>query len=353
MPVGLVLALTLSLPAPLVPPSGVEQTCLPNGMQVLLVEDHAAPVATFGVFYRVGSRNEGAGMTGAAHLLEHMMFKGTERFRRGEIMAALDRLGARWNATTFYDYTNYFATVPVDRLEAVISLEADRMVHSTIADRERELERIVVRNELERSESSPVRALDFDLWATAFKAHPYHHPVIGWRSDVEGVPTERLRDFYKEYYQPDNAIAVAVGDFKAADALELIRRHFGPLPGGHTFRRPYTLEPPQRGERRVVVRQPGELKVVSLGYKAPAAAEADMVPLKVLQLVLSGSLDLGPFGDPLDPGISNRLYQALVSRELATAAWADYIPLKDPGLFSLSALPRPDVDPARVEKALR
>ncbi|MFN7133964.1 MAG: M16 family metallopeptidase, partial [Myxococcales bacterium] len=335
------------------PATQVRETTLKNGMKVLLVEDHSAPVATFSVFYKVGSRNEVTGTTGSAHLLEHMLFKGTQRFKKGEIMAALDRIGAQWNATTYYDYTNYYETVPIEQLEFVIGLEADRMVNSTIADEERELERIVVRNELERGENNPVRALSHDLRSAAFKAHPYHHPVIGWRSDVENVPTARLREFYRRWYKPDNAVAIAIGDFKAEEALKLIEKHFGPIPGGNVFDPVYTEEPPQKGERRIVLRQPGDLKAVMLGWKAPRASDPDTVVLKLVHLILSGELDLGPFGDPLHPGISNRMYQALVEKELATRASVDFIPLQDPGIFVLTGLPRPDVEHEKVEAALK
>ncbi len=335
------------------PGSAVREARLKNGMQVLLIEDHAAPVATFSVFYKVGSRNESAGTTGSAHLLEHMMFKGTETRKKGEIMASLDRVGAQWNASTFYDYTNYYETVPIEKLEMAVQLEADRMVHSLILDQERDLERVVVRNELERGESSPTRSLSEDLWSEAYKAHAYHHPVIGWRSDVEGVPTSELRAFYKTFYQPDNAIAVVVGDFKSDAALALVEKHFGPLPGGHSFPAVYTTEPEQYGPRRLTIQKPGDVKVVAIGFKAPAATDPDTVPLKLLHLILTGELDLGPFGDPLTPGISNRLYQALVDKELATGVGIEYTPLKDPGLFLVMALPRPEVDHAKVEAAIR
>ncbi len=335
------------------PASSVREATLKNGLKVLLVEDHAAPVATFSVFYKVGSRNEHVGNPGSAHLLEHMLFKGTTRFKKGEIMAALDRVGAQWNATTFYDYTNYYETIPIDQLEFAVELEADRMVNALIADEERELERIVVRNELERGENNPVRALSHDVWSMAIKAHPYHHPVIGWRSDVENVPTSRLRDFYREFYKPDNAVAILVGDFKSDDALKLIEKHFGKLKGGNTFPQVYTEEPPQKGERRLVLRQPGEIKAVMLGWKSPEAKHEDTVTLKLIHLILSGELDLGPFGDPLSAGISNRMYQALVEKELATMATVQYVPLKDPGLFIAMALPRPDVEHQAVETALK
>lgn len=344
---------TAALAGPRAQTSQVREATLKNGMKVLLVEDHAAPVATFSVFYKVGSRNEHVGNTGSAHLLEHMLFKGTKRFKKGEIMSALDRVGAQWNATTFYDYTNYYETIPIEQLEFAIELEADRMVNALIADEERDLERIVVRNELERGENSPVRALSHDVWSAAFKAHPYHHPVIGWRSDVENVPTSHLRDFYRQYYKPDNAVAILVGDFKSSEALKLIEKHFGPIEPGKSFPQVYTEEPPQKGERRIVLRQPGELKAVMLGWKSPEAAHEDTVVLKLIHLILSGELDLGPFGDPLSAGISNRLYQGLVEKELATMATVSYTPLKDPGLFSLLALPRPDVEHEVVESALK
>jgi zinc protease len=346
-------ALAQPKPPPTQSPTAVREATLKNGMKVLLLEDHAAPVATFSVFYRVGSRNESAGTTGSAHLLEHMMFKGTESRKKGEIMSSLDRVGAQWNASTFYDYTNYYETVPIEKLEFAVQLEADRMVKSLILDQERDLERIVVRNELERGENSPTRSLTEDLFSTAYKAHPYHHPVIGWRADVEGVPTSELRSFYKTFYQPDNAIAVVVGDFKSDQALALIEKYFAPLPGGHNFPAVYTTEPEQYGERRITLQKPGDIKVVAVAYKSPAASDADTIPLKLLHLILTGELDLGPFGDPLSPGISNRLYQALVEKELATSAGIDYTPLKDPGLFLVMALPRPDVDHAKVEAVIR
>lgn len=331
----------------------VLERSLANGLKILVVEDAAAPVVTFSVWYRVGSRNETVGNTGSSHLLEHLLFKGTRRYKSGEIMAALDRVGARWNATTFYDYTNYFETVPASQLEFAAALEADRMVNSRIDDADRDKERIVVRNELERWENQPQGALSTQLWAAAFLAHPYHHPVIGWRTDVEGVPTERLRSTYKSYYQPDNAVVVIVGAVKADDAVAVVKKHFGRLPGGHKFPDVYTEEPPQKGERRITIRQAGELPVVALGWKAPAAVDPDTVPLKVLHLVLSGQFDLGPFGDPLDAGISNRLYQALVEKELCTQTSVEYTPLKDPNLFVAFANPRNDVPHQQVEAALR
>jgi len=342
---------------------GIAEYRLANGMKVLLVENRVAPVATFLVVYRVGSRDEAVGYTGATHLLEHLLFKGTPTFNREkgtQIAATLQRIGARFNATTWLDRTTYFETVPSDQLELAIRLEADRMRNAFIADADRRSEMTVVRNELERGENSPAQVLEQALYATAFKAHPYHHPTIGWRSDVENVPTARLKQFYDDFYWPANATAIVVGDFERTNVLGLIARYFGaigrppePIPPM------YTEEPPQEGERRVVVRRAGELPIVKIGFHAPAAlgqtsvlsgpqlaeraatspARNDLYALDVLSLALS-------------EGITSRLYQALVEKQLAVDVDAGSDTHRDPGLFTLSATVRPGVDPAKVEQVL-
>src|ERR1044071_9667776 len=203
---------------------------LDNRMKVLLVENKVAPVATVMVLYKVGSRNEAVGYTGSTHLLEHMMFKGTPTFNKEkntQIAATLQKIGAAFNATTWYDRTNYFETVPSDQLELAIQLEADRMRNSFIADADRQSEMTVVRNELERGQNEPSEVLDEAVYAAAFREHPYHHPTIGWRADVEGVPTARLKEFYDTFYHPNNATLILVGDFEREAALKLIQEHFG------------------------------------------------------------------------------------------------------------------------------
>ena len=250
-----------------------------NGMEVLLREDHAAPVASFLLLYRVGSRNEAVGYTGSTHMLEHMMFKGTPEMNRekgNQIAVVLERVGADFNATTWYDRTNYFETVASDQLELAMSIEADRMRNALIRDDDRRSEMTVVRNELERGENDPMSVMDNYSHATAFREHPYHHPTIGWRSDVEGVPTERLKEFYDTFYWPDNATAIVVGDFRAEEALELLDRHFGKIPRAP---RPipgvYTTEPEQQGERRFVVHRTGSDGIVALNFRTPEAAHPD------------------------------------------------------------------------------
>jgi zinc protease len=212
---------------------GVREFRLANGLKLLLVENRVAPVATFLVLYRVGSRNEAVGHTGATHLLEHMLFKGTPTFNKArgtQVAATLQRVGADFNATTWYDRTNYFETVPSDALELAVHLEADRMRNSFIADEDRRSEMTVVRNELERGQNEPMLVLDEAVYAAAFREHPYHHPTIGWRADVENVPTARLKEFYDTFYHPNNATAVVVGDFEEGRALSLVNRYFGAFP---------------------------------------------------------------------------------------------------------------------------
>lgn len=323
---------------------GIEEYRLKsNDLSVLLLEDHSAPVVTFMVTYHVGSRNEVTGTTGATHLLEHMMFKGTARYnqRNGDSYATmLSRYGAEINATTSYDRTNYFATVPSERLDLVAELEADRMQNLALREEDRQAEMVVVRNEYERGENSPVSALTKEIFAAAFQAHPYHHPVIGWRSDIEKVPIEKLREFYRTFYWPNNATVTVVGDFTKQHALDTINRFFGsisrspkPIP---TL---YTEEPEQQGPRRVTLERAGQLGVVTIGFKAPEGLNSDCYPLSVLSTILQS-------------GKSSRLYQALTDKGLTTSASATLHQLRDPGMFLLAGFLAPGIQHEQVEKAL-
>ena len=327
-----------------------------NGMLALLLDEAAAPVVAFQVTYRVGSRNEGAGLTGATHLLEHLMFKGTERFNRERgtsVFQTLQAVGGQINATTWYDRTNYYALLPSEHLELAVEVEADRMRGARVRDEDLASERTVVLNELDRGENEALRKLLHAVYATAFQAHPYGHPVIGWRSDVETVTAAGLRHFYDTYYWPRNAVASVVGQFDRAEALGLLDRHFGDIPAGPDeseaapeplVHRPaqdaVTREPEQRGERRVIVRQAGELGAVILAYKAPAGLDPDADALDVLVQALSA-------------GKSSRLYRRLTDRSLTTSASAFFPRLRDPGLFAVYGTLAPDVTPETVEAELR
>ncbi|HYP54243.1 MAG TPA: insulinase family protein, partial [Pyrinomonadaceae bacterium] len=342
---------------------GIREYRLSNGMKLLLVENRVAPVATFCVLYRVGSRNEAVGYTGSTHLLEHMMFKGTPSFnkeRNTQIAATLQKIGADFNATTWYDRTNYYETVPSDKLELAVRLEADRMRNSFIADADRQSEMTVVRNELERGQNEPMLVLDEAVYATAFREHPYHHPTIGWRADVENVPTARLKTFYDTFYHPNNATAIVVGDFERDEALSLVVKYFGAFPAtSEPIPEVYTDEPPQQGERRLVVRRAGELALVQMAFRTPAALgqtrvlsneelarraaappeQNDIYPLVVLSAALSN-------------GVTSRLYQSLVESELAVSVQTNADQFRDPGLFNVYVTVRPGVEPSRVEQVV-
>jgi zinc protease len=315
-----------------------------NSLKVLLLSNRVAPVLTFAVVYHVGSRNEAVGHTGATHLLEHLMFKGTHEYRREKgtaIAAVLDRLGARFNATTWFDRTNYYETVPSAELDPVLKLEASRMRGSLLRDDDRQPEMTVVRNEFERGENSPFQVLYKQTFAAAFREHPYHHPTIGWKSDIEGVSTARLKEFYDVFYHTNNATAMLIGDFEEADALAKIAKRFGAIPPSpRPIPEVYTVEPPQEGERRFVVRRTGEIAWVALSWRTVAARHEDTPALAVLGNVLGG-------------GVSARLYQALVEPSLTLSVTVVPWQLKDPALFSVFAPVRPGVDPASVEKTIR
>lgn len=314
-----------------------------NNLKVLLVPRRAAPVVAFMVVYRVGSRNEAVGYTGSTHLLEHLMFKGTPTYNKHkgtQIAAVLQKQGAVFNADTWFDRTRYYEMLPSDQLELAIHLEADRMRNSHISDEDRQSEMTVVRNELERGENDPAGILDERVWAAAFREHPYHHPTIGWRADVEGVPTSRLKDFYDVYYHPNNATAVVVGDFDEQTALDLIAKHFGTIPASETPIPPmYTVEPPQEGENRFVLRRAGQLGVVEIGWRTPEGRHPDIPVLSVLDHILSA-------------GVTSRLYQALVETQLAMNASSHAYALVDPGLFTLTSTLRPGVKHEDVEQVV-
>jgi len=342
---------------------GIREYRLANNLKALLVENRVAPVATVCVLYKVGSRNEAVGYTGSTHLLEHMMFKGTPTFnkdRNTQIAATLQKIGADFNATTWYDRTNYFETVPSDKVELAIRLEADRMRNSFIADADRQSEMTVVRNELERGQNEPSMVLDEAVYATAFREHPYHHPTIGWRADVENVPTARLKAFYDTFYHPNNATVIVVGDFERAATLQLINENFGAfLATEEAIPEVYTDEPPQQGERRLTIKRAGELALVQVAFHTPAVLgqmgvlsnaelaaraanppdENDIYPLVVLSALLSN-------------GVTSRLYQALVETELAVSVTSNCDQFRDPGLFNVYVTVNPGVAPSEVEAAI-
>src|SRR5271154_2944411 len=271
---------------------GIEEYRLEsNGLTVLIAPDHSAPVVTFEVTYQVGSRNEVTGTTGATHILEHLMFKGSEGFndpKGNSVKQLLERVGGQFNANTSFDRTNYFATIGRESLDAYIAVEADRMRHLWLNEADRQAEMTVVRNEYERGKNDPDNVLMEEVTAAAYVALPYHHPTIGWKSDIEHVPIAKLRDFYDTFYWPNNATVTVIGDVEPAATLNLIRKYYGVYPHSpQPIPSIYTEEPAQSGERRVLVKRPGELGTIIVAHKVPNGRDADQAPLEMLDAIMS------------------------------------------------------------------
>lgn len=304
---------------------GITEYRLDNGLQVLLYPDNSKPTVTVNLTVFVGSRQEGYGETGMAHLLEHMLFKGTPS--HATIPKLLQERGARFNGTTSVDRTNYYETLPAegDNLEFAIRLEADRMINSYVKQEDLLSEMTVVRSEFERGENSPGTLLNQRMMAVAYDWHNYGKSIIGNRTDIERVPIHRLQAFYRKYYQPDNAMLVVAGKFEAAGALALVEKYFGPIPKPkRKLDITYTEEPPQDGERLVNLRRVGELGLVGIAYHVPSGSHPDIAPLEVL----AGVLENPPGG---------LLYKALVETRLAAEISAAVTSFRDPGLFEVEA----------------
>lgn len=331
--------------------NGVRETRLDNGMRLLTKELHHAPVTSFWVWYRVGSRNEVPGVTGISHWVEHMMFKGTPTFPKGEIDRQVSRLGGAWNAFTYIDWTAYFATMPADKIDLSIQLEADRMVNSRFDPDEVAAERTVILSELHMRENHPTFLLNREVQATAFHIHPYRHQVIGWESDLETMSREDLYRHYRTFYAPTNAIAVAVGDFESEAMIGRLAEVYGSLPAGPALPDVPWREPEQRGERRVEVVGPGSAPYMTAAYHAPAATHPDFWALKVIETILSGPPSFGLSGGGGNSR-SARLYRALVDRGLAAYAGCGLSETIDPYLFSFSLMAIPGQSRDEIERAL-
>jgi zinc protease len=320
-----------------------EYTLDSNGLTMLLLPEHSAPVVTFMVTYRVGSRNEVTGTTGATHLLEHLMFKGSDAFndkKGNSIKQFLETVGGNYNATTYLDRTNYYAQIGNEHLAGYMAIEADRMRNLWLHEDDRRPEMTVVRNEFEIGENDPTQALDKEIFAAAFQAHPYHHSTIGWRSDIEKVPIEKLRAFYDTFYWPDNATVSIIGDFEPAAASALVKKYYGAYPRApKPIPQVYTEEPEQSGPRRVIVQRAGELGVVGVSYKSPAGSHPDLPALNVL-------------GNILSAGKTSRFYRALTDKNLTTSVDASAGYFHDPSLFQIYASLAPGATHDQVEKII-
>ena len=331
-----------------IPPSeagigeNVFEKVLSSGLKVILVETHRVPLVTFQVWYRVGSRNEEWGKTGLCHMLEHMMFKGTEKYGPEEFSRIIQENGGNNNAFTSQDSTVYFENMSADRIQVAIDLESDRMQNLVLREEDFRTEKMVVMEERRlRTDDNPGAVLYEQLAATAFQAQPYHWPIIGWMEDIKRLKLEDLKNYYRIYYNPANAFIVAVGDFKKEDLLLSIQKTFGSIPKGEVPNQKKDVDPPQLGERRIVVKKEAQLPSILIAYHVPNLREPDSYVLEVIAALLSG-------------GKSSRLYQNLVhDKGLAFSVDADQTLLsKDPSLFYLSADPLPGKEVSEVEKAL-
>ncbi|CAA9554488.1 MAG: hypothetical protein AVDCRST_MAG43-1347 [uncultured Thermomicrobiales bacterium] len=324
---------------------------LPNGLTVFLREKHDAPVASFWVWYRVGSRNERPGLTGVSHWVEHMQFKGTPSIEKGAIFGEVSRHGGTLNAMTSSDWTAYFETLPADKLDISLRIESDRMSNSLFDPGETESERTVILSERQGAENRPTYHLAEEVHGVAFQASPYRHMVIGYENDLRTISRDDLYGHYRRYYTPNNAFIAAAGDFDADELLDRITSAFGAIPAGDGALPPVAVEPPQRGERRVTLRRPSPASYLMMAYRMPDARHPDIPALLVADALLSGGKPMG-MGGGSAMGRSSRLYRALVSGGLARSASSGASLNIDPNLWTFTATALPGVEPERIEAAI-
>src|SRR5215475_12628605 len=303
----------------------VRKTVLDNGLVLLTKELHTSPIVTSMIWYRVGSRNESMGQTGKSHFLEHMLFKGTDRFKKGEIDLLTLKNGGANNAFTSHDFTAYYFNFASDRWHIALDIEADRMVNCTFETDEFEAEKKVVIEELKSSLDSPWGLLIQEIDAAAYKIHPYRNPIVGWLQDVERASAEEQQSYYRRFYQPNNAVLVLVGDFETDKVVERVQKVFSSIPAGPEPAPMLLVEPEQHGEHRIVVRWRSKIPRLAMAYHAPQIAHSDTYALQVLGVILS-------------EGKASRLYQRMVEREQAvTFVTAEFGESHDPTLFNIRA----------------
>jgi zinc protease len=320
----------------------VHEVILDNGLKILLLEDHKSPAVTFQVWYRVGSRNEKDGKSGLSHFLEHMMFKGTPEVKPEEYSRLIAKNGGRSNAFTSSDMTVYFAIMSREKIGIEIELEADRMANALLGDTYFEPEKKVIQEERRlRTDDNPASALGEMASAAAYLVHPYRRPVVGWMDDIQNLTRQDLVDYYKLYYAPNNAFVVVTGDFSTAEILSKIKAAFEKIPRGAEPPKVRAEEPPQRGERRVILKKEAELPFIVMFYHAPNLKSPDSYALDVLSVVLAG-------------GRSSRLYHPLVyQKRIVRSIDADYGSVSiDPTGFSVTAQLMPGKEPAAIEREI-
>lgn len=319
----------------------VQEHTLSNGLKVLLAENHKAPVVSVQLWYRVGSRNEEVGKTGLAHVTEHMMFQGSTNYPTGKYKELVEANGGDYNAFTTEDVTAYYATFASDKLELALELEADRMAGLLIPESKFASEVEVVKEERRwRTENSPFGMMWEVLGSTAYQAHPYRWPVVGWMSDLDGLQRQDAVEFYQRYYHPNNATLIVSGDFEPKEAMAIIERTFGKIPKGPMPPKVTTVEPKQLGERRSEIVRPVQTASAMVAYHIPAFGHPDLYVLEVIANLLAN-------------GESSRLHQALVYQEAIAQDVGAYLSKQiDPSLFLLYGTLLPGKTGAELEAGL-
>lgn len=319
---------------------------LKNGLEIKLKEIHTAPLISSWVWYRVGSRDEIPGITGISHWVEHMQFKGTEKFPAEEREKTIARAGGSWNAFTYLDWTTYFETMPADKIDQALEIEADRMVNSLYDPEEVESERTVIMSERQGRENRPSFWLMEATHKAAFQIHPYNHVILGDMVDLETITRDDLFQHYQKYYSPSNAVISIAGDFEKESMLKRLKELYEDLPGSNDPPRVNRPEPPQRGEHRLVVEGPGDTILTDVAYHAPPASHEDFFPLLILDSILSGPQGLNMFGGG---GISNktsRLYTKMVEEDEVAVSISGGLPATlDPYLYSVNMIVHPTSTP--------
>ncbi|HEX9916247.1 MAG TPA: pitrilysin family protein [candidate division Zixibacteria bacterium] len=319
----------------------VQKFTLDNGLTLLVAEDHSAPVASFSIWYKVGSKYERPGITGISHMCEHMMFKGTRKVRPEEFSKIVQANGGIVNAWTSFDNTTYWEKVSGDKLELVMSLEADRLKNLKLANEDFQPERNVIAEERRQTlDDQPFDAVFEQLLNHTFVAHPYHWIVIGFMSDIQSWTFDQLKNHFKTYYVPNNAVAVVAGDIKAEDALKLTKKYFGKIKAGPAPTKVTEIEPEQLGERRIEVHKIAQLPGLAVSYKVPKLGDPDSYPFEVAAKILFS-------------GQSSRVYKKMVYDEQMAlfvdgGAWI----LQDAGVFYAFVGMQPGRDLKEGEKAL-
>jgi zinc protease len=331
--------------------NGIIKTILANGLTINLKEMRNAPITSHWVWYRVGSRNEVPGLTGLSHWVEHMQFKGTPRYPAGLMDKAISRDGGYWNAFTYLDWTAYFETLPAEKTDLALRLEADRMTNSRFNPKDVESERTVIISEREGSENEPLFRLGEAMQSAGFDHHPYRNEVIGYKDDLRAITREDLYRHYRTFYNPANAVVALAGDFDASKMLVRLEELYGGIPSVPLPELKIEEEDQLGGERRVELAGPGETTYIQVSYRAPAANTPDFFALTVLDSLLSGPAGLNMFGGG---GISNktsRLYRALVEKELAVHVSGGLQATIDPFFYETNLTVHPNRTPAEILSA--